>query len=127
MEISYFGWVRAAHFLLYEVARCVTIVSEVVTVNKREKLLEILKKYGIEEIRHSADFNPDEDEPSGTILIAGTKDEMRSALNAIVNLYVNFDHSDSTVPGVYVTAQPVGSDLYESFVENCTEVLNANI
>ena len=50
MEINYLGWVQTAHFLLYEVARCVTIVSEVVTVNKREKLLEILKKYGIEEL-----------------------------------------------------------------------------
>lgn len=127
MEINCFSWVRTTHFLLYEVARCVIIVSEVVTVSKREKLLEIMKKYGIEEIRHSVDFNPDEDEPVGTVLIAGTKDEMRSALNAIVNLYVNFDHSDSAVSGVYVTAQPVGSDLYESFAENCTEVLNANI
>ena len=103
MEINYLGWVRTTHFLLYEVARCVTIVSEVVTVNKREKLLEILKKYGIEEIRHSADFNPDEDEPSGEILIFG--EENNHLLAELYDLYTDYE-KDNQDQCLFITILP---------------------
>ena len=123
MEISYFGWVRTAHFLLYEVTRCVTIVSEVVTVNKREKLLEILKKYGIEEIRHSADFNPDEDEPSGEILIFG--EENNHLLAELYDLYTDYE-KDNQDQCLFITILPE-KNICNGITKRCTEELNANL
>lgn len=118
-----FGWVRTAHFLLYEVTRCVTIVSEVVTVNKREKLLEILKKYGIEEIRHSADFNPDEDEPSGEILIFG--EENNHLLAELYDLYTDYE-KDNQDQCLFITILPE-KNICNGITERCTEELNANL
>lgn len=118
-----FGWVRTAHFLLYEVTRCVTIASEVVTVNKREKLLEILKKYGIEQIRHSADFNPDEDEPSGEILIFG--EENNHLLAELYDLYTDYE-KDNQDQCLFITILPE-KNICNGITERCTEELNANL
>lgn len=91
--------------------------------SKREKLLEIMKKYGIEEIKHSADFNPDEDEPSGEILIFG--EENNHLLAELYDLYTDYE-KDNQDQCLFITMLPE-ENICDGIAERCTEELNANL
>ena len=91
---------------------------------KKDKLIKLLRSYNVLSIKYRPDFDCEADTPDGDLLIEGDENT-----NLIADIYRLYTHNGLIAEDQQfcVVMAPKDSKLYKEFAEVCTEVLDASL